>query len=267
MKAVQYASPKKVAAVVWHYFTRPGRVNFTPPQEALIARAEKGEMYYRGDRIVTYRWGKGEHRVLLVHGWRSKVADFRRMIEALTAAGYEVHGFDLRAHGHSEGKHTAVPEYRDMIRNYIFKTGKFHAVLGYSVGGISAGITLAEMSPEWQPKVFFIVAAPPYIRYFFKDIVREAGLNDAVYEKMAGMVKEIYREDIDYFDLRNKNTALKEIEKHLIYCENDETIPFEKGQELVKAWVDSHFVHASGFGHYKIISREEIIRYVINQLG
>lgn len=263
MKALQYASPRRVASVVWYYFTMPGRVNFTDKQKELISQAEQKVLYFKGDKIFTYKWGKGGPKILLCHGWRSKAADFRRMIEALLGSGFEVHAIDLRAHGQSDGKHTSMPEYRDILKDFFIRNGRFHSVVGYSLGGISAGITLSEMHPELQPAKFFIIASPPYVSYFFKDVINEVGLNEAVYHKMAEMVNEVYHEPIEYFDLRDKKEQLSGIEKYLIYCENDKTIPFEKGLELNKALDDSHFVHASGFGHYKIISHEEIIRYVV----
>ena len=107
------------------------------------------------------------------------------------------------------------------------------------------------------------MAAPPYIRYFFKDIVSDVGCNHAVYLKMTEMVQQVYHQPIDYFDLRNKQEQLKNIDLHLIYCEDDETVPFEKGMELLDSYPNAHFVQARGFGHYKIISHEEISRYLL----
>lgn len=263
LRALQYASPRRTAAVVWHYFTMPGKVRFTEPQQDILHRAERAELNYKGDKLVTYRWGTEGPRVLLCHGWRSKTADFRRMIEAYLEAGFVVEGVDLRAHGLSEGKHTALPEYVEILREYIAKNGPYDTVVGYSIGGMAAGMVVSELGKAFQPRQQFFLAAPPYIRYFFKDLIEEVGLNHSVYEKMARMVEEFYHRPIDYFDLRAKQDELKDIEKHFIYCEDDETIPFEKGMELFEQHPDGHFVQARGFGHYKIISHEEIIGYVV----
>ena len=219
-----------------------------------------------GDKIISYKWGTKGSKVLICHGWRSKTADFRRIIEALLQAGYIVEGVDIRAHGRSEGKHTALPEYKEILKSHLVKNGPYDLVIGYSMGAIAAGLVLNEVSPALHSKQFFVLAGPPYVRYFFKDIVNEVGCNDHVYEAMCDMVEEHYYQSVDYFDLRDKGNYLKKIDTHLLYCEDDQMIPFEKGLDLEKAWPHAKFVHVKGLGHYKIIVNEAIINYIINSL-
>lgn len=263
LRALQYASPRKTAEIVWHFFTMPGKTRFTEPQLDLMERAEQGEMTYKGDKIRTYRWGNEGPKVLLCHGWRSKSADFRRFVEAYLEAGFVVESFDMRAHGKSTGTHTAMPEYVETLKEFIGKNGPYHTVVGYSIGGIAAGVAVSELGSYMHPTNQFFIAAPPYIRYFFKDLIAEVGLNTSVYNKMAEMVEEHYFKSIDHFDLRTKRQELAGIEKHFVYCEDDDTIPFAKGMELFELYPDSHFVQARGFGHYKIIAHQEIINYVV----
>lgn len=263
MQALQYASPKKVAQVVWHYFTMPGKVYFSESQNKILERARTGSFSYEGDSIVYYAWGNADRKVLLCHGWRSKAADFRRIIEDYLTAGFEVHALDMRAHGRSEGKHTALPEYRDIIKRYIHQTGKFDIVLGYSLGGMAAGVVVDELEPHLRPDKLFLLAAPPFIRFFFKGVINDLALSHAVYVQMANMVGEVYEQDIDYFDLRKKAASLSALETHLIYCEDDTMVPFAKGMELFEKLDGAHFVQAQGFGHYKIISHQAICEYLI----
>ncbi len=262
---LQYASSKKSAEIIWHYFTMPGKTRFTQNQLDILAEAETGQMNYKGDIIKTYRWGNEGPKVLLCHGWRSKIADFRKMIIAFREQGYQVEGFDLRAHGYSEGKHTALPEYRDMLKNYITKNGPYDVVVGYSIGALASGITLSELGPEFQPKHYFIIAAPPYVRYFFKDIVEDVGCKESVYNEMCKLVKEHYAQTVDYFDLRIKTQELKQIDMHLLYCEDDPVVPFQKGLALEECYPNASFVHAKGLGHYKIIANESILQYIIQK--
>jgi len=263
LTVLQHASPKKVAEIIWHYFTMPGKTHFTTNQIKLLDQAQTRQFPYKGDLIKSYKWGSGEAKVLVCHGWRSKTADFRKMIESFVAEGYTVEGLDLRAHGKSEGKHTALPEYRDILKNYILKNGPYDIVIGYSIGALASGITLSEMGKAFQPKHYFLIAGPPYVRYFFKDIVEDTGCNEAVYEAMSQLVKTNYGQSIDYFDLRIKNHELKSLNMHLIYCEDDQIIPFRKGQELEECFPNASFVHAKGLGHYKIIGNPAVIDYIV----
>ena len=262
---LQYASPRKSAEIIWHYSTMPGKPKFTQNQLDILSEAEIGQTSYEGDIIKTYRWGSGGPKVLLCHGWRSKTADFHRMIKAFRNKGYVVEGIDLRAHGRSEGKQTALPEYRDILKSFISKNGPYHSVVGYSMGALASGITLSELGSNFQPKHYFVISGPPYVRYFFHDVITEVGCNEAVYDAMCHLVKERYNEPIDYFDLRIKNQDLKQMDTHLLYCEDDQVIPFRKGLELEECWPKASFVHTKGLGHYKIISNEAIIKYIVNK--
>lgn len=261
---LQHASPKKSAEIIWHYFTMPGKSRFTDPQLSILEEAETSQTCYKGDMIKWYRWGSEGPKVLLCHGWRSKTADFRRMIKSFVEQGYVVEGIDMRAHGFSEGKHTALPEFRDILKNHMIKNGPYEVVIGYSLGALASGIALSEMGKAYHPKHYFVLAGPPYVRYFFKDIIDDVGCNDAVYQAMCNLVKEHYGQPIDYFDLRIKESAFRDLKTHLIYCEDDQLIPFQKGSSLEEAWPHASFVHAKGLGHYKIIANPAIIEYVIN---
>ncbi|NQZ76044.1 MAG: alpha/beta hydrolase, partial [Ekhidna sp.] len=263
---LQHASPKKSAEIIWHYFTLPGRVGFTEAQEAILKESAVSQVNYQGDFIKSYVWGNADKKILLCHGWRSKAADFRRMINSFVKKGYQVEAIDMRAHGHSQGKHTALPEFRDIIKSHIAKNGPYETVIAHSIGSLASGLALSELGPALHPKNFFIISGPPYVRYFFKDIINDVGCNDAVYQEMCSLVKEKYHQSVDYFDLRLKTNALKDINTHLMYCEDDQIVSFQRGEELEEAWPHASFVHVKGLGHYKIMANESIISYISSKI-
>ncbi|MFY0685604.1 MAG: alpha/beta hydrolase [Cyclobacteriaceae bacterium] len=263
---LQYVSPRKTTEIVWHHFTKPGQPRFTDHQKAIMDKAKKGSFNYLGYDIATYRWGDNGPRILLSHGWNSKIADFRRMIEYLVDNGYCVEGIDMKAHGNSQGRHSALPEFRDLLKMYFMSNGPYHAVIGYSIGGMAAGIMLSELSKEFQPEKFFMIAAPSHIRYFFKDIIKDLGYKKEIYQTMCGMVEERYHQSIDYFDLRDKQNKISNMDIHFIYDEDDTTVPMIRGKEMIEAYPEASFVQTKGMGHYKIIAHQEVIKYVNNNL-
>ncbi len=264
---IQHISPRTASEIIWHHFTKPGRSRFTEAQQSLVDQAKVSTIRYNGYDLQTYQWGDRGPKILLSHGWNSKIADFRKMIEALVSAGYIVEGIDMKAHGNSSGKHTALPEIRDVLKNFYIKNGPYHAVIGYSIGGLAAGIFLSELSNEFHPRSLFILSAPSYTRYFFEDLISDLGYSERVFEEMCKMVDENYHQSIDYFDLRNKKDDLGQMDLHFIYDENDETVPFNKGTELLKIYENASFVHTKGLGHYKVISFSEVIDYIVRKLN
>lgn len=267
LKGLQHIAPSTTAAVIWYYFGRPGQTRFTPAQVELMNRANRSKFEYHGHEITTYTWGNSGPRVLLAHGWRSKSVDFRRMIEQLLTAGFVVEAIDMKAHGKSTGVSSGLPEFRDLIKQYYVQHGPFHAVIGYSLGGLAAGLVMGELSKAFHPKHLVILASPPYMRYFFADVIQKLGFKKQVFERFSERVEKIYGEDIDLFDLRRYKQYLRDLDIHLIYDQQDETIAFAKGKELELVFPNAHFVQTSGLGHYKIITYPEVITYIRNAIA
>lgn len=262
LPVIQYVSPGTAARIIWKHFTRPGKSRFSEAQAALLEQATISTITYQGHQIATYRWGTSGPKVLLCHGWRSKAADFRRMIAALAEKGYVVEGIDMKAHGNSDGEYTALPEFVDIFKDYYVKNGPYHAVIGYSMGGLTAGMTLSEITNNIHPNHLVLIAFPPYVRYFFYDIVKDTGCNEQVYRRFCDLVEKHYHQSVDYYDLREKLPQLKQSSIHLIYDEDDRTIPIVKGEELWKHLPDATFVRTKKMGHYQVIADEKIINYI-----
>lgn len=263
---LQYIAPKKTAEIIWHYFTKPGPAFYTEAQEQILKEAKVDRITYQGHELFTYRWGTSGPKVLLSHGWRSKVADYRRMIDALVAAGYVVEGIDMKAHGQSDGKHSALPEFTEILKNYYVKHGPYHAVIGYSLGGLAAGMMLSEITKEIHPTHLILIATPPYARYFFYDIIKDLKCKDDIYHLFCELVAKNYHHSIDYFDLRDKMPWLQDTRLHLIYDEHDKTVNLEKGKELWQFAPEASFVHTKGLGHYKVIAYERVIEHIVRAI-
>ena len=266
--AAQYVAPEWTAATIWKHFTHPGRTRWSEKQKALLEQASRVETFEnRGTTLYRYRWGADDApKILLVHGWRSKAVDFRRMIERLRNQGFTVDALDMRAHGQSEGTNTALPEYYEVLKQHYGDWGPYHAVAGYSLGGLATGLVMSQLPAEQQPEKLFLIGAPPYAFYFFEDIIAELKLGKHVLRRFANRVGAAYDHPIEWWDLRQKAHGLAGIETHLIYDEDDETIPFEKGKELWPLLPNSTFFHTKGLGHYKIITHEAVIEYMAEQL-
>lgn len=266
--ALQHVSPKKASELIWNQFTKPGKPHFTEQQQQLLASAEVNKLSYFGYDIISYKWVSGPKKILLSHGWRSKIADFRKMIENLVERGYTVEGIDMKAHGQSGGRHTALPEFRDILKHYYVQNGPYDAVIGYSLGGLASGVMLSELSADFRPRQLFLIATPPFSRYFFEEVVNMVGCKKEVYHQMCQLVETNYHQPIDYFDLRTKLDHLKTMDLHLIYDEHDEMVPLDKGMAFAESIpADINLVHTKGLGHYKIISHLEIVNYVQEKLA
>ena len=267
LRILQYPFPDMVTRQVWDEFRKPLRAPLNIKQELLIEKATIHYTNYKGCRIAHFRWGNSSKKILLSHGWNSKIADFRKMIEHLVLSGYQVEGLDIKGHGLSEGDRSALPEILQLLSEKHKENGPFHAIIGYSIGGLGAGLLCASLSTSLQPKHLIMIASPPYTSYFFESTIREHGFRPAIYHGLCKAIELAYGEPISAYDIRSKQIELQHLNHVLIYDENDQTVPFEKGLELKQLYPHSTFIHTKGLGHYKIITHHDVLELILNQIN
>ncbi|MGH2407649.1 MAG: lysophospholipase [Candidatus Limnocylindrales bacterium] len=121
----------------------------TPTESSLIGAG--------GVRLQAYRWAPLGHEagadpapraaVAIVHGFGEHAGRYSAVVDALTARGFAVHGFDLRGHGRSPGRRghiDAWADYRDDLLAFLDHVraheppGTPVFVYGHSLGGAIA---------------------------------------------------------------------------------------------------------------------------------
>ena len=110
--------------------------------ESHISGNDNLQLYYQSWTPEQSRRGN----VLVVHGHGDHSGRYRNVVNQLVPAGYAVHAYDLRGHGHSEGERgflMAWEEFRldmDAVVNHVRgeSVGKPLFFYGHSLGGLIA---------------------------------------------------------------------------------------------------------------------------------
>ncbi|MGK5530689.1 alpha/beta hydrolase [Streptomyces sp. URMC 129] len=135
-------SPRLAGRWAIDLFWNPrSRVPVKPAEEPVMRQAERRELTVGGTSVAVYRWGTGERPVLLMHGWMSRASRWSPLVRALTDRGYSPIAFDGPGHGDSGGRGSTVVEFRDIALRLQAEHGErggFAAVIGHSIGGLSA---------------------------------------------------------------------------------------------------------------------------------
>lgn len=104
-------------------------------------------------------------RIVLFHGYADHVGRYPHVIAALTGAGYDVHAFDLRGHGHSEGVRGHVLRFQsylddvDLFLEELPRDGLPRFLISHSLGGLLALRYVLE-----RPDAFAgLAASSPYL--------------------------------------------------------------------------------------------------------
>jgi alpha-beta hydrolase superfamily lysophospholipase len=110
-------------------------------------------------------------QVLLVHGLGEHIERYAHVATTLAAAGWDVHGWDHRGHGRSQGKRGDIPAPDALLRDTaqvidaVRRPGSRFVLLGHSMGGAIAARFAAEaLAPRpagWHRPLDGLVLSSP----------------------------------------------------------------------------------------------------------
>lgn len=123
-----------------------------------------------GLKLYQHHWPAKESskaRLLIVHGYGEHSHRYDRMAKRLVASGFEVHAYDHRGHGRSEGEAAYTPSFQHLVDDLhlIVENTKPDFILGHSMGGAVLATYVASHKPEVKGLIFssplFMVDDPP----------------------------------------------------------------------------------------------------------
>ncbi len=210
--------------------------------------------------IAVYKWGEGDKKALVVHGWSGRATQLFKIIDALLKEGYEVYSFDAPAHGKSTGKKTMMPEYIKTIQKISEVFGPFEIAVGHSMGGISLLNTQGE-KPIFKKLV--VIGTPDSIFNIFNGFVKMLELKPIVAEKLIAVFEKITGKSIFEFHGSNNTKKIKE-PILIIHDKQDKEVPLVDAENNYKQAQNAEIFITEGLGHNRILKNKEVIDKIID---
>ncbi len=246
LNTLAHIAPAKTARLGFELFCRPQRLPVNSKQKAFFETAIKEVFIYKGNDIQTYRWGAGDKKVLLLHGWQSHTYRWKLYIELLSKE-YTVYSLDAPGHGLSGGKLLNVPLYSEVIEEHIARIGGVDTIITHSLGGFATFYTFYR-NPALPVGKLVTLASPGEAQEFFDFFRKTLQLSKKSERLVVSYFEKTFEKTPDFFSAPAFASALK-IPGLIIHDEDDRETPFYHAERIHKAWKNSRLIKTKGYGH------------------
>lgn len=246
--------PTAAAHVARRLATRPARVPARIPPGAEPVTFRFG--------LAGLRWGTHGPRILALHGWEGRAAQFRGLGERLAARGYQLIALDAPAHGRSPGEEANPVVFADAAVEAAAELGPLHAVVGHSMGG--AAVLLAQ-SRGLRAGRSVAIAAPAALPDVLRRLSRAFGLPLRASRAFFAQMERHAGEPAVTLDVERLGHTL-----HgpllLVHDRDDEVVPFGDGERIAMATGAELFV-TRGLGHREVLREARVLDRITSFLA
>lgn len=276
-KSISAFSPKAAGRLAFRLFSvTPGRRPKNPKEKALLEAA--GAVMARGKPVslsFSGGWAMARHfeaepgklatkRILLVHGWGSRIDYLATMINGLVAGGADVIALDLPGHGASPGRTLTMPAAVRAIDAAWRHFGGFDVSVGHSFGGASlacaAGGLICDVSSH-RAKRMVLIGAPSEMKWLFKDFGRFLRLSPKTQDAFEDVVVRLSGRRIEEFDAA-RMLGMLTMPTLVVHAEDDKEVSADHARRYASAGPNVSLHWANGFGHRRIVSAGPVIERI-----
>ncbi len=208
-------------------------------------------------------------KILLVHGWGSRIDYLQALISALRQTGGQVIGLDLPGHGRSSGRTLTVPLALEAIQAVSHAHGPFDVIIGHSFGGFACVLALGGAMGKVAVRVpgnLVLIAPPASAQNVFDDFGRALGLSNRVQKALEDVVLHLSGYEIGHFSGPVMLGGLK-VQTSVIQAEDDKEVPASSARQYGEAGAHVKLVWANGHGHRRIVSAPDAIAVILSVLS
>ncbi len=247
LNVLAWIAPSKAGRKGFFLFCRPRRRPVKPHHLEFLDTSEKFTVKYAGKRVQGYRWGTGERKILLLHGWESHSYWWKGVVNSLSKEQFSLYSIDAPGHGLSEGSYLNIPHYSGLIEQLVLSHGKIHAILGHSLGAFSSVYTMHRL-PQLPVSKMVVMASPGEAKEFFSHLQKVLGLSQRSMKAIRDYFVEKLGHGPDYFSLEEFASTLT-LPGLIIHDAEDKEAPYQHALQAHTNWKNSEMVTTTGLGH------------------
>lgn len=259
-KVLQTISSTLAVRFAAKLFTTPIKYKVPKRERTMLDESIKENVFIESlnKTVVTYLYGKGEKKVLLVHGWSGRGTQLFKIADALVAKGYQVISFDAPAHGKSEGNKSMMLEFIECIMAFEKKFGHFEYAIGHSLGGMAI---INSLKKGFKTKKIVTIGSGDKISDIVKDFINQLQLKPTLAPKLTAYFEKILNDKMSDYDSFHVIQNF-DIPHLIIHDKDDVEVGVYCAKNIHKYSKNSTLFLTDGFGHRKILGSDEVIEQI-----
>lgn len=257
---LQFFSSKLTVLFADKLFTTP--VNFkTPKREQIMqksAQKKRIKIYSIHKEVDVLSYGYSKKKVLLVHGWSGRSTQLFMIADKLLENGYMIISFDGPAHGKSEGKRTAMPDFIATIHQLNEELGPFESAIGHSFGGMA----LYNTATKLNLKSLVTIGAGDTISEIINRFVNNISLKPKIGIKLKEFYDKKWNTDIDNYSSHKKAKYIK-TPTLVVHDSKDGDVAVSCAENIRQNLKNGSLLITQGLGHTKILRDKETMHQIV----
>ncbi len=263
LNLLAWIAPTRAGELGFLLFCRPRRRSVKPHHLEFLNTSEKFSIDYVNKKVQCYKWGSGQKKLLLLHGWESHSYWWKRMVTRLLKENdYTIYSLDAPGHGLSQGNYVNIPHYSGLIEKMVSEIGPVHALLGHSLGAFSSVYTLYRL-PALPVSKLVVMACPGEVSQFVEYYQSVLSLSDRTMKAIEKHFVKAIDHGPDYFSLKVFASTLTQ-DGLIIHDKEDTDAPYANAVAANQNWKNSRLITTSGLGHN--LKSDELIENVVTFL-
>jgi esterase/lipase len=262
-KISQKISSQLTATIAFNFISKPKNKKIRTFEKSILEIATENIIRFKKFNIKTYKWGDGNKKALLIHGWGGRASNFGAIIPELTKNGYKVTSFDGPCHGASTKRKTSFFEMSDLVKLFL-KKEKYDLIITHSMGTV---LTFTAMSSiKYKVNQMIVLTSPSKFLEFIDLAVTQFGLTTKTTKLLINKIRKTTTE-YDPITL-DAESIVKDIEmKNITFIHDkfDKVISIEKTKNVSSFIKNSKLIEIEGTGHFKMLWSKKVIK-IIEQL-
>ena len=260
-RILQSLSTRWAAAFVLKLFRTPYKFPRPGRERKMYTKAEKKMLLVPPlqKKIQVYKCGTSGKRILLVHGWAGRGTQMAKLSQMLVEHGFQVISFDATAHGDSEGKTSAMPEFIASILRIEESYGKFDFAIGHSLGGMAL---LQAVVSGFTAQKIVVIGVADSILDICKQFVGRLGLKEKVAYALKAKMDVLLQGDSERLSagVAAKSVTIPTL---VVHDTEDADVPIAWAENVYKNLKNGKMLVTEGLGHRRILSDTSVITDII----